>query len=171
MSKTKTDNNQSVSQTRRSPVATARQERKPKRKARPGFRQRRSRKRQAIPDRPYWNRMPLHGHGGPGDLRSVPADRDEHPVRVFNTFTADLNALAQWLIACHGIHWSLLDSRVGGPGSAGDPAVRGECPAHEECAGAAHGLAGVPMDPISALGGFAARRVSAAGRGVWITRR
>ena len=52
MSKTKTDNNQSVSQTRRSPVAAARRERKPKRKARPGFRQRRSRKRQAIPDRP-----------------------------------------------------------------------------------------------------------------------
>jgi len=27
----------------------------------------------------------------------VPADRDERPVRVFATFTADLYALADWL--------------------------------------------------------------------------
>ena len=45
---------------------------------------------------------------------AVPADRDEHPVRVFNTFTSDLNELAQWLIACRittvamestGVYW------------------------------------------------------------------
>jgi len=30
----------------------------------------------------------------------VPADRDEHPVRSFATFTQDLNALADWLVAC-----------------------------------------------------------------------
>ena len=46
---------------------------------------------------------------------AVPADRDEHPVRVFDTFTADLHALAQWLIACRittvamestGVYWT-----------------------------------------------------------------
>jgi len=31
---------------------------------------------------------------------AVPPDRDEHPVRVFDTFTADLNELAEWLKAC-----------------------------------------------------------------------
>jgi transposase len=30
---------------------------------------------------------------------AVPPDRDEHPVRVFDTFTADLNELADWLIS------------------------------------------------------------------------
>jgi len=116
MSKTKTDNNQSVSQTRRSPVATARQERKPKRKARPGFRQRRSRKRQAIPDRPVLEPNAAGMDIGAREIYvAVPADRDEHPVRVFDTFTADLHALAQWLIACRittvamestGVYWT-----------------------------------------------------------------
>jgi transposase len=31
---------------------------------------------------------------------AVPPDRDEHPVRVFDTFTEDLQQLADWLIAC-----------------------------------------------------------------------
>jgi transposase len=31
---------------------------------------------------------------------AVPPDRDERPVRVFQTFTEDLQALAQWLKAC-----------------------------------------------------------------------
>jgi transposase len=31
---------------------------------------------------------------------SVPEDRDEQPVRVFGTFTEDLNAMADWLVAC-----------------------------------------------------------------------
>src|SRR6516164_9719602 len=31
---------------------------------------------------------------------AVPPDRDEQPVRVFDTFTADLNELANWLMAC-----------------------------------------------------------------------
>jgi transposase len=31
---------------------------------------------------------------------AVPPDRDEHPVRVFETFTEDLHAMAQWLKAC-----------------------------------------------------------------------
>ena len=45
---------------------------------------------------------------------SVPEDRDEQPVRVFGTFTEDLNALADWLVACKiktvaieatGVYW------------------------------------------------------------------
>jgi transposase len=44
----------------------------------------------------------------------VPADRDEHSVRVFPTFTVDLYALADWLTACQietvamestGVYW------------------------------------------------------------------
>ncbi len=31
---------------------------------------------------------------------SVPEDRDEQPVRAFGTFTEDLSALADWLVAC-----------------------------------------------------------------------
>jgi transposase len=31
---------------------------------------------------------------------AVPPDRDEHPVRVFDSFTEDVQALADWLIAC-----------------------------------------------------------------------
>src|SRR5215469_1565170 len=31
---------------------------------------------------------------------AVPSDRDEHPVRVFSTFTEDLEKLARWLVSC-----------------------------------------------------------------------
>src|ERR1700730_13318446 len=31
---------------------------------------------------------------------AVPPDRDEHPVRVFATFTEDLEKMAQWLVDC-----------------------------------------------------------------------
>src|SRR6266700_628789 len=31
---------------------------------------------------------------------AVPPDRDEHPVRVFSTFTEDLEEMAQWLVGC-----------------------------------------------------------------------
>jgi transposase len=45
---------------------------------------------------------------------AVPPDRDERPVRVFETFTEDLQAMAQWLKACEvtsvamestGVYW------------------------------------------------------------------
>ena len=38
--------------------------------------------------------------GGSEHYVSVPPDRDEEPIRQFKTFTADLNALANWLIQC-----------------------------------------------------------------------
>lgn len=31
---------------------------------------------------------------------AVPPDRDEHPVRVFSTFTEDLEKMAEWLVRC-----------------------------------------------------------------------
>jgi transposase len=31
---------------------------------------------------------------------AVPPDRDEHPVRVFSTFTEDLESMAKWLLSC-----------------------------------------------------------------------
>jgi transposase len=31
---------------------------------------------------------------------AVPPDRDEHPVRVFSTFTEDLEKMAKWLVSC-----------------------------------------------------------------------
>jgi transposase len=40
---------------------------------------------------------------------AVPADRDPHPVRVFRTFTPDLQALVAWLVAC-GIETVAMES-------------------------------------------------------------
>ncbi len=55
---------------------------------------------------------------------AVPPERDDEPVREFPSFTADLNALADWLTACGvdtvamestGVYWiplfELLESR------------------------------------------------------------
>ena len=45
---------------------------------------------------------------------AVPSDRDENPVRVFATFTEDLNEMARWLVHCRittvamestGVYW------------------------------------------------------------------
>jgi transposase len=62
--------------------------------------------------------------GSAAHLVAVPADRDDEPVREFKSFTADLQALADWLEACGvdtvamestGVYWiplyELLDSR------------------------------------------------------------
>ena len=38
--------------------------------------------------------------GSEGHFVSVPEDRDQEPVRSFGAFTADLHALADWLIRC-----------------------------------------------------------------------
>ena len=39
-------------------------------------------------------------------LVAVPPDRDQHPVRIFSTFTADLERMAQWLVS-YGITTAL----------------------------------------------------------------
>lgn len=62
--------------------------------------------------------------GSAAHFVSVPPDRDDEPVREFASFTADLNALADWLSACGvdtvamestGVYWiplfELLESR------------------------------------------------------------
>src|SRR4051794_5210556 len=43
---------------------------------------------------------------------AVPFDRDPQPVRVFQTFTADLHTLVAWLLAC-GIDTVVLESTGG----------------------------------------------------------
>src|SRR6516162_6874507 len=40
---------------------------------------------------------------------AVPPDRDEHPVRVFSTFTEDLQKMAKWLVSC-GITTAAMES-------------------------------------------------------------
>lgn len=62
--------------------------------------------------------------GSASHFCAVPADRDDEPVREFSSFTADLNALADWLKSCGvdtvamestGVYWipvfELLESR------------------------------------------------------------
>jgi transposase len=62
--------------------------------------------------------------GSASHFVAVPPDRDDEPVREFPSFTADLNALADWLKACKvdtvamestGVYWiplfELLESR------------------------------------------------------------
>src|SRR6267154_3221956 len=53
---------------------------------------------------------------------AVPPDRDEHPVRVFSTFTEDLEKLAQWLVDCGvttvamestGVYFALSSALIG----------------------------------------------------------
>ena len=102
MSKTKAASTKKrVSQTRRSPVAAARPEGKPEPKGKPDSRKRRSRKREALLDRPVLEPNAAGMDIGAREIYvAVPPDRDEHPVRVFDTFTADLNELATWLLAC-----------------------------------------------------------------------
>ncbi len=52
---------------------------------------------------------------------AVPPDRDEKPVRVFSTFTEDLEKMAQWLVSCGittvamestGVYWIPLYDAV-----------------------------------------------------------
>jgi len=62
--------------------------------------------------------------GSASHFVAVPPDRDDEPVREFPSFTADLNAIADWLTACKidsvamestGVYWiplfELLESR------------------------------------------------------------
>jgi hypothetical protein len=102
---------------------------------------------------------------------AVPPGRDENPVRVFATFTEDLERLTDWLEQCGvttvaaGIHWGVLDSTVRDSGTARHPPLFSECPPHEERTRMAHRLARVPMVTVPALGGITAGCISAgAGR-------
>jgi hypothetical protein len=98
---------------------------------------------------------------------AVPPGRDENPVRVFATFTEDLQRLTSWLVQCGvttvvmestGVYWiplyEILEQR-------GNPSLLSECPSHEECTRTAHRLARVPMVTILALRGITSGCISA----------
>ena len=78
---------------------------------------------------------------------AVPPDRDEHPVRVFSTFTerfAQDGAVVGQLRdhhGRHGIHGSVLDSASRRAGATRSEALFSRRSWNEERAGAAHGLA------------------------------
>src|SRR6204780_2957029 len=71
---------------------------------------RRRRKGMCLEDRPL-----LEPNAGGIDIGAreifvaVPPDRDENPVRVFSTFTEDLEAMARWLVSC-GITTVVMES-------------------------------------------------------------
>jgi transposase len=61
-----------------------------------------------TPKRVRWDDMPcIHPNAAGMDIGAsaivvaVPLERDAEPVRVFETFTPDLHALVDWLVACH----------------------------------------------------------------------
>lgn len=92
---------QSVSKRRSTPVTAESKARKPAEKAKRGERKRRTRKREAIENRPILEPNAAGIDIGAREVYvAVPPERDEQPVRIFETFTADLHELADWLTAC-----------------------------------------------------------------------
>jgi len=77
---------------------------------------------------------------------AVPPDRDPNPVRVFPTFTENLQELAAWLaVWCdhrgHGKHGGILDSALRHFAAARNPAMPSKRSTYEERARAAYRLA------------------------------
>ena len=73
----------------------------PKPKSKGEFRRRKKRKGMCSADRPCLEPNAAGIDIGAREIFvAVPPDRDENPVRVFPTFTEDLQAMAQWLKAC-----------------------------------------------------------------------
>ena len=63
--------------------------------------QKRKRKGMTLEDRPLLEPNAAGIDIGAREIFvAVPADRDENPVRVFPTFTADLEEMARWLLSC-----------------------------------------------------------------------
>jgi transposase len=84
-----------------SPVKAGSQKRKPARKAKRVHRKLRAQKPANVESRPLLEPNAAGIDIGAREMYvAVPPDRDEHPIRVFDTFTADLNELADWLVAC-----------------------------------------------------------------------
>lgn len=74
---------------------------RPGRKAGQKHSHRRRRKRAEVQDRPVLEPNAAGIDIGAREMYvAVPPDRDEHPVRVYDTFTVDLHQLADWLVAC-----------------------------------------------------------------------
>ena len=92
---------ESVSKSRSTAVTADSKAAKPKGKAKRGDRRRRTRKREAIENRPVLEPNAAGVDIGAREVyMAVPPDRDKQPVRIFETFTADLQELANWLTAC-----------------------------------------------------------------------
>jgi len=74
---------------------------------------RRKRKKEQVTDLDNFEQINLNAAGldiGAAEIWAcVPADRDEQPVRRFETFTVDLHALANWLQAC-GVETVAMES-------------------------------------------------------------
>jgi len=72
-----------------------------KQKTAVGKSKRRRRKGMTLEDRPLLEANAAGIDIGAREIFvAVPADRDENPVRVFPTFTADLDEMARWLVSC-----------------------------------------------------------------------
>jgi transposase len=71
---------------------------------------RRQRKGMCLEDRPIQEKNAAGIDVGAREIYvAVPPDRDEEPVRVFRTFTEDLEAMADWLVSC-GVTTVALES-------------------------------------------------------------
>src|SRR5437867_6080263 len=92
-------------------------------KPRVSFSRRKKRKGMSAGDRPC-----LEPNAGGIDIGAreifvaVPPDRDERPVRVFDTFTEDLQGMTRWLKACGittvamestGVYFALSSALIG----------------------------------------------------------
>jgi hypothetical protein len=132
--------------------------------------QKRKRKGMTLDDRPLLEPNAAGIDIGAREIFvAVPADRDENPVRVFPTFTADLEEMARWLLSCRVttvamesidhrypadlylsadkqgpmkcLGPSLLDSALRCAGAAQGHSLSGKRPEYEERARAEDGLA------------------------------
>jgi hypothetical protein len=96
---------------------------------------------------------------------AIPPDRDSEPVRVFKTFTADLEHLVDWLRAWittvamepTGVYWIPLYQNARRSRRA---CVFGECASYEKRPRTTNRLVRVPMASIFACGWIAVSRIS-----------
>ena len=104
---------------------------------------------------------------------AVSPDRDGEPVRVFDTFTSDLEALVGWLKSCGvttvalestGVYWIPLYQMLEQAGRLA--AVPGQCATSEKRAGPQNGLARLPVVAISPFGWTTTSRLPASGLGL-----
>ena len=66
-----------------------------------GRQKKKRRKGMRIEDRPILEKNAAGIDVGAREMFvAVPPDRDEHPVQIFDTFTEDLQRLADWLVSC-----------------------------------------------------------------------
>ena len=66
-----------------------------------GRQNKKRRKGMRIEDRPILEKNAAGIDVGAREMFvAVPPDRDEHPVQIFDTFTEDLQRLADWLVSC-----------------------------------------------------------------------